>query len=193
MAKGAKKGKGKGKDKGKASDAEEPLADCGIPNKCTRVVPGSIVAIDNIPTVTMFILGAILVWWVWWPLSIPFLIYCGLSIVLFWALICPYCNHFNTKACPCGYGVIAPRYFKFRGSKHFAKVFRKNIAVMFPCWIVPTIAGIYLLWTHLTILVAGVFIAFCIVGFALIPTISRFVGCAGCEIKDQCPWWGGIV
>ena len=75
----------------------------------------------------------------------------------------------------------------------FAKVFRKNIAIMFPCWIVPTIAGIYLLWTHLTILVAGVFLAFCIVGFALIPTISRFVGCAGCEIKDQCPWWGGIV
>jgi hypothetical protein len=32
------------------------------------------------------------------------------------------------------------------------------------------------------------FIAFVIVGFVLIPAISRFVGCKGCEIKDQCPW-----
>jgi hypothetical protein len=34
----------------------------------------------------------------------------------------------------------------------------------------------------------AIFAAFCIIGFAIIPMISKYVGCAGCEIKDKCPW-----
>jgi len=163
-------------------------ADHGIPDECCRVVPTWLVLLDNIPTGTMFVLGALLLLPIWWLFSVIFLIYCGLSIILFWALICPYCHHYNSKACPCGYGVAAPKLFKYKGSKEFKKVFKQNIVVMFPCWFVPFGAGIYLLMTDYSQNLFVLFLAFCIVGFALIPAISKYVGCKGCEIKDQCPW-----
>jgi hypothetical protein len=82
---------------------------------------------------------------------------------------------------------MAPRYFK-RKKGDFKAKFRRNLAIMYPNWAAPFIAGVYLLWTAMSPLTLGLFVAFCIVGFALIPSISRFVGCSGCEIKDQCPW-----
>ena len=174
---------------------QEVGADCGIPNTCSRTVPTWLVLLDNIPTMSMFILGAILVWLIWWPLSIIFLIYCVASIVLFWALICPYCHHYASRACPCGYGVMAPKLFRSKrdtSKRTFREVFRKNISIMFPCWLVPFVAGIYLLFTNYSIMVLILFVLFCIVGFVLIPSISKFVGCKDCEIKEDCPWVGLI-
>ncbi len=169
-------------------EEEAVRADHGVPVECTRVVPGWVVFVDNFPTVTMFVLGAALLWLIWWPLSIIFLVYCGASIVMFWGLICPYCHHFDTRACPCGYGVVAPKLFKARHGKEFRRVFKRNITIMFPAWIVPFVAGVYVLWLEFTWLVLVLFLAFCIIGFALIPAISKYIGCKGCEIKDQCPW-----
>ena len=167
---------------------EEAAKDCGIPVECGREVPTWLVALDNVPTAVMFMLGVALLWLVWWPLAVVFLVYCCLSIVLFLGLICPYCHHFDTKACPCGYGAIAPRLFERRGGADFRVVFRQRIGIMFPAWIVPFCVGVYLLWLDPSQYVLGLILAFCLVGFVLIPAISRFVGCKGCEVRDECPW-----
>lgn len=163
--------------------------DCGIPNKCSRVVPGWLVAVDNLPTVVMFLLGGVLLYLVWWPYAAAYLAYAFGSIVLFWAIICPYCTHFGTRACPCGYGVMAPILFK-RKKGDFTAIFRRNLTIMYPNWMVPFVGGGYLLWSSFSWTIAGVFVAFCIIGFALIPAISKYVGCAGCEVQDECPWVG---
>ena len=161
----------------------------GIPVDCSREVPTWLVLLDNLPTVGMFYLGSLLVMMVWWPLAFVFYGYCALSIVLFWGLICPYCHHYDTKACPCGYGIIAPRFFKFKGAENFNRVFKSRIAVVFPAWIIPPVATIYLLiMDHTSVTVWCIFAAYAIIGFILIPAISKFVGCRNCEIKDQCPW-----
>lgn len=165
--------------------------DHGVPIECGRTVPTWLVALDNAPTAVLFVLGAALLWPVWWPLAPAFLVYCALSVVLFWARICPHCHHYGTRACPCGYGVIAPRFFGRRSTDDFQRVFKRNLGIMFPAWFVPLAAGAYLLWQDPTPAVAWLLAAFCVVGFALIPAISKFVGCRGCEIKDQCPWMGG--
>ena len=137
----------------------------------------------------MFYLGSLLTMMIWWPLAFVFFAYCALSIVLFWGLICPYCHHFKTKACPCGYGIIAPRFFKFKGAENFNRIFKTRTAVVFPAWIFPPIAAVYLLIQDYTdITIWGLLIAYAIIGFILIPAISKFVGCRNCEIKDQCPW-----
>ena len=102
-----------------------------------RVVPAWLIVVDNGPTALMFVVGAALLWPISWSLSIAFLVYCGLAIVLFWARICPHCHHFSTRACPCGYGVVAAALFAPKGGKDFRKVFRRNIGIMFPCWFVP--------------------------------------------------------
>jgi len=163
-------------------------ADCGIHNACERVVPTSLILLDNVPTLFMFLLGAILLGIVWWPLAIPMLLYDFAAIVMFWGRICPYCQHFETRACPCGYGIIAPKYFKRKEGKNFREVFRKNIIIMFPCWFLPLGAGIYLLYYHYSFQILIIFLAFALVAFILIPAISKFVGCKGCDLKEQCPW-----
>lgn len=161
--------------------------DCGIPDSCTRKVPGWLVALDNGPTVLLFVLGAAILWLLWWPLAVLFAAYCAASIVLFWAIICPHCHHFETEACPCGYGKVAPRFFARKTGGDFRGVFRRNIAIMFPVWLAPLVGGIYLIWAAFSWNPLILLLAFCIDGFAIIPAISIFVGCKGCEIRD-CPW-----
>jgi len=170
-------------------DSHETANDCGIPNKCARTVPGWLVALDNGPTIALFVMGTLLLW----PLllgifAITFATYCVLSIVMFWAFICPCCHHFGTGACPCGYGKVAPKFFKAKPSHDFRKVFKFNIAIMLPVWLVPLIGGAYVLYTAFGMLYLALFFAFCIDGFAVIPLISILVGCKDCEINDQCPW-----
>lgn len=163
-------------------------ANCGIPNACERVVPAWLVLLDNIPTLGLFVLGAILLGILWWPLAILMLLYDFLSIVMFWGLICRHCQHFNTRACPCGYGIIAPKYFQRMEVRSFREVFRKNITIMFPCWFVPLGAGAYLLHAKFSREILVIFVSFAVVGFILIPAIARFVGCKGCDLKKDCPW-----
>jgi hypothetical protein len=163
-------------------------ADCGIPNTCDRIVPLWLVLLDNVPTGVLFVLGAVLTGAVWWPLAIFMTLYNLSAIALFWVVICRYCQHFATRACPCGYGVIAARYLSRKEGGDFGKIFRKNIAIMYPSWFIPFAAGIYLLFTRFSAGIITVFSAFIIVGFLIIPMVSRFIGCKGCTLKEQCPW-----
>jgi hypothetical protein len=34
-------------------------------------------------------------------------------------------------------------------------------------------------------------ISFVVIGFIIIPVISKQVGCKNCEIKEDCPWMTG--
>lgn len=160
----------------------------GIPVDCSRKVPNWLVLLDNIPTLGLFILGIIILYWIHWALAIGFGIYCAVSIIFFWGRICVYCHHYGTRACPCGYGVFSKKFFKFKGTDDFKSKFKKNILIMFPAWFIPLGVGIILLIIDRDILKIVIFAIFCIDGFILIPAISKFVGCRNCEIKDKCPW-----
>jgi hypothetical protein len=163
-------------------------SNCSVPDSCERIVPLWLVLLDNIPTLILFVLGAILLGIIGWPLAIVLTIYNFASIILFWRLICPHCPHFSTRACPCGYGVLAARFFQRKEGGDFRRRFRKYIVIMFPAWFIPFGAGLYLLYSRYSSGILVIFAAFVVVGFILIPAISRFVGCKGCELKDQCPW-----
>jgi hypothetical protein len=171
-----------------AMNAPTDPVQCGIHVDCVRIVPLRIVLLDNIPTAAMFVLGTILMWRLGGLFGTAYLAYCILAIVGFWGRICPWCHHFGNRACPCGYGVIAARFFKPKMGREFRSVFRANIVIMFPCFFIPPIAGALLLWNGCTRSTAAILAAFCIIAFAVIPMISKFVGCKGCEIKSQCPW-----
>jgi hypothetical protein len=163
-------------------------ANCGIPNSCERTVSAWLILLDNIPTAGLFMLGALLLGTLWWPLAIAILLYDFLAIILFWGLICRHCQHFGTKACPCGYGLVAPRFFNKLGCNNFREVFRKNIIIMFPCWFIPLGVGAYLLLARFSPAILILFLLFVIVGFIVIPAISRLVGCRRCDLKKECPW-----
>ncbi len=167
---------------------ENESGSCSIRDACERVVPLWLVLLDNLPTAVLFLLGAALTGMVWRPLGAAMLVYNLLSIVLFWKLICRHCRHLGTRSCPCGYGVLAARYFKGIPGSDFRKIFRKNIAIMYPCWFIPFAAGVTLLLTRYSHGIVLLFAAFVVVGFIVIPFISRFAGCKGCSLKSECPW-----
>ena len=153
-----------------------------------KKIPLWLVLLDNLPTLVLIILGALLIYQISTIGAIGYVVYSLFSIVWFWAKICPSCHLYDTYACPCGYGVISVKLFKKQENKSFIKVFKQNIGVVFPNWFVPFIIAIYLLVIRYTQEVLILTIAFSLIGFVIIPLISKFVGCKNCEIKEDCPW-----
>jgi hypothetical protein len=84
--------------------------------------------------------------------------------------------------------VVSSKLFKKGTGKSFKKVFRRNISIQFPNWFVPLAFAVYLISSSYTkeILVLSIF--FVLIGFVIIPVISKLVGCKNCEIKEDCPW-----
>lgn len=154
----------------------------------TRKIPLWLVLLDNIPTLILFILGYLIINQLSTIAAIVFAVYALFSIVWFWAIICPFCHHYNTLACPCGYGAVSARIFKRRSYKSFRKVFRQNIGIVFPNWFVPFAIAIYLLATGYSDKLLVLTISFSLTGFVIIPVISKLVGCKNCEIREDCPW-----
>ena len=154
----------------------------------SRKIPLRLVLLDNIPTLLLFLLGFLIIYKVSLTGAIVFGTYALFSVVWFWAKICPYCHHYDTSACPCGYGVISAKIFKRRDSKQFKKVFRRNIVIQFPNWFIPFAIDIYLLITKYSTEILLLTISFSLIGFVIIPVISKQVGCKNCEIKEDCPW-----
>jgi hypothetical protein len=154
----------------------------------SKKIPLWLVLLDNIPTLLLFLLGFLIINQASLTGAVAFGIYALFSVVWFWAKICPYCHHYDTLACPCGYGAISARIFKRKDSKSFRKVFRKNIGIQFPNWFVPLAVALYLISTAYSKTILYLTISFIIVGFIVIPAISKFVGCRNCEIKEDCPW-----
>lgn len=157
----------------------------------SRKIPLWLVLLDNIPTLMLFILGVFIISLVSTTVAIIFGIYTLFSVVWFWAKICPYCHHYDTYACPCGYGAISPRLFKKRSDKSFRKAFRQNLGMVFPNWFIPLTAAIYLMIVQYSNDLLMLSVAFCMTGFVIIPSVSKFVGCKNCEIKEDCPWMSG--
>ncbi len=170
----------------KASDSNSKET-AGIPCS-SKKIPLWLVLLDNIPTMLLFILGFLIIEKISLVLAILFAAYTIFSVVWFWAKICPYCHHYDTHACPCGYGVISSRFFRRKDNRSFRKVFSRNIGIQYPNWFVPFAVAIFLIITRYSMEILVITILFALVGFVIIPLISKLVGCRNCEIKNECPW-----
>ncbi len=155
---------------------------------CKKVIPLWQVLLDNVPTLAMYLLGAVIMSYYSIASAIIYISYSMLSIFWFWGMICPYCNYFNTRGCPCGYGKISSIIFKKREAENFTRVFRRNIVVLFPSWFVPPVFGVLILISSYSVSLMAYLISFVVIGFVIIPLISKLVGCKDCEIKEDCPW-----
>lgn len=152
------------------------------------------VVIDNLPYIIMTLLGAALLviglgtpFWKWLSgsLYVLYSIVGALWIILF---ICPYCHYYGTHGCPCGYGSIAAKLRPQKNGDLFRKKFKQHMPVIYPLWIIPTVAGIAFLIQQFSTLALVLLILFAIDAFIILPVVSRKSGCAECPQKDQCPW-----
>lgn len=153
-----------------------------------KKIPLWLVLLDNIPTLCLFILGFLIINKITTAGAVVFGFYTLFSVVWFWAKICPYCHHYDTLACPCGYGAISPKIFRKKSDKSFKKVFRRNILVVFPNWFIPFGIAVYLIITDFSQGILVLTVSFSIIGFLIIPAVSKLVGCKNCEIREDCPW-----
>lgn len=175
-----------------ANSETETQTEKSMASPChSRRIPLWLVLLDNIPTLLLFILGFLIIKIVSLALAVIFGAYALFSVVWFWGKICPCCHHYGTYACPCGYGAISPLFFRKRDGASFKKIFRRNLLIVFPNWFVPFGVAIYLLIEHYSTEILLLTIIFSIIGFVIIPVISKQVGCKNCEIKEDCPWMAG--
>lgn len=140
---------------------------------------------ENAIQIVMYLMGAILLSLVWWPLALLYLAYCLLSNVMYMAWVCPYCGHYSLGTCTDGFHILSGRRFRPRPDTTFARQFRRNVYVMAPGWFLPPLGGLYLLVTGFTWTLLGLVVIFCVVAFWLLPEASR-KHCEGCETVD-CP------
>jgi hypothetical protein len=135
----------------------------------------------------IFIMGPGMSIW-GWIISGSYVIY---SIVgAFWIIIfvCPYCNFYDTRACPCGYGQIAVKLRPKKNENRFMEKFKKHIPVIVPLWIIPIIGGGLFLILNFSLWMLILIILFAINSFIILPLLSRKYGCAHCPQRDTCPW-----
>ncbi len=150
--------------------------------------------IDNIPYIVMTIVGAIIILLgfelsvLGWIFSIMYILYGILGAVWIMIFICPYCHFFNTRACPCGYGIIAVKFNKKKSIENFAQKFKKHIPVIVPLWLIPVLVGGYFIIINLNWLILILIFVFSINSFIILPLVSKKYGCAHCPQKDTCPW-----
>ena len=150
--------------------------------------------VNNLPYLGMIVLGAVIFLvglngsaWAWIT-GAAYLTY-GLAgtfwIILF---ICPYCNYWNTKSCPCGYGLIAAKLRERKPGNRFNEKFKKHIPVIVPLWFIPILTGIAVLINGFSWLLLVLLIIFALDAFVVLPLFSIRHGCKDCPQKDTCPW-----
>jgi hypothetical protein len=152
--------------------------------------------IHNAPYAAMIALGAAVIWvslsgTAWGGIAAALYAVYGLVGVLWIMLfVCPYCRFHGTRSCPCGYGRFAAKLVAAKGVDAFAAQFKKHIPVIVPLWFVPPIVGIYRLVLGFSANLLLLVLVFALVGFIVLPLVSRRYGCNDCPQKETCPWMG---
>ena len=104
------------------------------------------------------------------------------------AFVCPYCAHYATRECPCGYGIMSASLVAKGDRISFPEKFRRHIPVIIPLWLIPVAFGGIAAWYSfswwLIVLISG----FVIESWVILPIVSRSHACVGCPQEASCPW-----
>ncbi len=146
----------------------------------------------NMATFVVYIFGTVFMLFIGWIPALAYGLYCILSTVAMWRFVCVHCPYYGS-VCPCGYSTMAATLFR-RGDKRLLPRRHKLIwAFVGPSWLVPPIAGIFLLMQEFSWFIAITLLIFAILAFAVAPSVSRVAGC--CEYWRGCPpnWLNNVT
>ena len=150
----------------------------------------------NLPYIGMILLGALTIAYAGefstWRVTgvVAYIAYGILGALWIMIFVCPFCHYYDTRGCPCGYGVISARIVKKGAYDCFAQKFKRHIPVIVPLWIIPVICGGIELFRSFSWLIPGLVLVFIIESWIILPVVSKKHGCIECPQKDQCPWMG---
>lgn len=167
------------------------------PAACPVHVTHTQALIDNLPYIAMIVLGAAILRlsfggaaWSWIVAGL-YGAYGVLGVIWIMLFVCPYCHFYDTRLCPCGYGVLAARLRPRAARAAFAQQFRRHIPVIVPLWFLPVGVGAYGLWQAFNWPLLAVLVVFALNSFVILPLVSRMYGCKKCPQQADCPWMGG--
>ncbi len=147
--------------------------------------------VEDLPTFVMFILGAVIFLLssphAGWLYALIYLTFCVVSLLWFMRFICSHCLNAYNAGCPSLFGGIASRFFKQRPPEAYAESFRRNIVILYPCWFVPPIVGLYQLISACSVPMLVALIAFALDAFVILPLASKGHGCTDCAMAAECP------
>jgi len=104
--------------------------------------------------------------------------------------ICPFCAYYNSRGCPCGYGLVSARIAQKGEKTCFSEKFKRHIPVIVPLWIIPVLCGGYALLRGFSLPLLVLLVLFVADAFVILPLLSRKHSCAECPQRDDCPWMG---
>ena len=164
---------------------------CPVPD-----IPPAQAVIDNLPYLAMLLLGgglfALAFRGTAGGLAAAAYVAYGLTGALWIMLfVCPYCQFYGTRLCPCGYGQIAARLSPRQAHDGFRAQFRKHIPLLVPLWFLPLIPAAVSLMRHYSSPTLALLLAFVVNSFVVLPVVSRHYGCVKCPQQESCPWMGG--
>ena len=148
----------------------------------------------NIPYAAMVIIGALTIAYSY---AFSFVAFAGAAayfvygvIGTFWIIIfvCPYCAFYQTRGCPCGYGMISSRIAKKRFENRFSEKFKRHIPVIIPLWVIPVLCGGAALWSSFSWELVCLVTVLVVESWIILPLVSKKKCCADCPQIDDCPW-----
>lgn len=152
--------------------------------------------IANIPYAAMVLLGAVTISYgsSFAPFALTaagfYIIYGVIGSIWTMVFICPYCAYYDSRQCPCGYGVISARFVRKGEGECFSEKFKRHIPVIVPLWLIPLVWGLTALWYKPSWILFSLILAFVINSYLILPLVSRKHSCSECPQKDDCPWMG---
>ena len=150
--------------------------------------------VANLPYTAMVVMGAVLIARAFdyssWALvgAGGYLAYGITGALWIMVFICPYCSYYDTRGCPCGYGVLSARFVRKGEQECFAQKFKRHIPVVVPLWLIPVGCGAWALSREYASGLVGLVAAFVVNSYVLLPLVSRRHGCSECPQKEGCPW-----
>lgn len=140
---------------------------------------------ENALQILMYILGAILIGLVWWPLAVAYVALAIGSTIFYMYWVCPYCGHYHLATCPAAFDLLSGRRFRAKLGRTFRGQFTLGTVVLAPGWFLPPVAALYLLIADFSWATLALLIVFCVVAFWLLPEVSK-KHCENCEMLE-CP------
>ncbi len=150
--------------------------------------------VNNIPYILMVCLGAVVLavgfaGSAWGPiLARAYLVYGAAGALWIMIFVCPWCQYWNSKSCPCGYGRIAARFRAKKLVDRFDEKFKRHIPVIVPLWFLPVLAGLPVVIRSFSWMLLVLLVVFAVDAFVVLPWLSVKHGCKGCPQKECCPW-----
>ncbi len=143
--------------------------------------------LDNTPYFATGVIGAWICWQVHWALAVVQLAAAILGPIWIILRVCPNCLLYGRSNCPSGYGLVSAKLMVKGDPDRFPEVFRRHITAVAPMWFIPLAAVAYMLLAGMEVPWIAV-IVFIGVAFVGVPLKARYVTCARCPKRTDCPW-----